>query len=155
LGRSLTISGISATLSITEDSTDSYGFGESGTESITTGGAAAPGTVGFLWDQMGTDDYVIDQGDQFTNTVTEGSLTYHWVTDTYLFNLTDTVSSSWHDDGADVLTDGDSVTGETDNGTWSDLNSVTFEVDEMTASVGSQTQSYVRGQGNRGEIRDS
>ena len=111
LGRDLTITGISATLSITEDSTDTYGFGESGTESITTGGADAPGTVSFAWTQMGTDDYQINEEN--------GS---------YTLELTDTVSSSWHDDGADLLTDSDSLTGETDSYQWNQLNSVTDNV---------------------------
>ena len=44
LSRNLGVSGISATLTIKETSTDTYGFGESGTETITTGGADAPGT---------------------------------------------------------------------------------------------------------------
>ena len=135
LGRDLTITGISATLSITEDSTDTYGFGESGTESITTGGADAPGTVSFVWNQMGTDSYVIDQGSSYT-----WSNSYHSFLTAYSFDLTDTVSSSWHDAGADLLTNGDSVTGETDNYTWSDLNSVTYGVMETeTTSPGASS----------------
>ena len=126
LNRDLTVSGIAATLSITEDSTDSYGFGESGTESITTGGADAPGSVSFVWDQMGTDSYVISQA---------GILTYIYNgTDytmlDYSLNLTDTISSSWRDDGVDLLTDSDSLTGEIDNYTWSDLNSMAYGVSE-------------------------
>jgi hypothetical protein len=49
LNRNLGITGIAANLTITESSTDSYGFAESGTEDITTGGADEPGTVSFDW----------------------------------------------------------------------------------------------------------
>ena len=68
LSRNLAISGIAATLSIKETSTDTYGFGESGTESITTGGGDAPGSVSFDWNQMGTDDYQIQQGNTISIT---------------------------------------------------------------------------------------
>jgi hypothetical protein len=121
--RNLTISGIGAILSISEDSTDTYGFGESGTETITTGGADAPGTVSFVWNQMGTDDYQIEQGD--------GALPTN-----YVLNFTDTVSSSWHDAGADALTNSDTVTGETDTYTWSQLNSPTDDVVEAETVSG-------------------
>jgi hypothetical protein len=67
LNRNLGVSGIAAILHITESTTDSYGFGESGTETITTGGADEPGCVSFVWNQMGTDNYQIQQG----NTLTE------------------------------------------------------------------------------------
>ena len=117
LNRRLTISGIAAILSITENSTDTYGFGESGTETITTGGADAPGTVSFVWNQMGTDSYSLGWGG---NTSLGG----------FTLNLGDTVSSSWHDVGADELTDGDSLIGETDAYTWNDSQSLVDSVSE-------------------------
>ena len=117
LNRILTVSGIAAILSITENSTDTYGFGESGTETITTGGADAPGTLSFVWNQMGTDYYQINQD----NTLGSSS---------YGLGLTDTVSSSWHDTGADMLTDSDSVTGQTDSFQWHQLNSLTDNLAE-------------------------
>ncbi len=129
LNRNLTVSGIAATLSITENSTDTYGFGESGTESITTGGADAPGTVSFVWNQMGTDDYQINQGNSASYTL-NGTTNTESMTTTYLLNLTDTASSSWHDAGADELTDNDSVVGETDTYQWHQLNSVTDSLNE-------------------------
>jgi len=128
--RNLTISGIAATLSIGDDSTDTYGFGESGTETITTGGADAPGTISFVWNQMGTDDYEIHQGNSESYSVYNGS-----GTSDYVLNLTDTVSSSWHDVGADALTDSASVTGETDSYTWTQLNSVTDNATETAANT--------------------
>jgi hypothetical protein len=122
LKRGLTVSGIAATLSVTENSTDTYGFGESGTESITTGGADAPGTVSFVWNQMGTDSYAINQGNSLSSA-------------SYAMNLTDTVSSSWHDAGADGLTGSDSVTGETDTYQWNELNSVTDNLTDTSVDT--------------------
>ena len=74
---------------------------------------------------MGTDDYQVDQG---------GDAVAYGVTSYYSLDLTDTVSSSWHDVGADALTDADSMTGETDSYTWSDFNSMTDGVSESTIS---------------------
>ena len=125
LGRTLAISGIAATLSIKETSTDTYGFGESGTESITAGGADVPGTVSFDWNQMGTDNYQIQQGNTLSTTAS-GSV---GIT-SYSLNLTDSVSSSWNDTGVDNLTDGDEVVGETDTYSWDDFNSVTNSLTE-------------------------
>ena len=122
LNRDLTITGIAAILSVTENSTDTYGFGESGTETITTGGADAPGTLSFDWDQMGTDDYQIHQGN------TSGSSSYG-------LDLTDTVSSSWQDAGVDALTASDSVTGETDSFLWNQFNSLTDDVAETNGGT--------------------
>ena len=48
--------------------------------------------------------------------------------ESYSLDLTDTVSSSWQDDGTDDLTDNDSLTGETDDYTWGDLHSITYEI---------------------------
>ena len=126
LNRRLTVSGIAAILSITENSTDTYGFGESGTETITTGGADAPGTVSFLWNQMGTDYYQINQANNWTQTsagVPESKI--------YVLGFTHTVSSSWHDSGVDSLSASDVGAGETDTYSWSDLNSVTDSVTEL------------------------
>ena len=64
----------------------------------------------FWLGSSGTDNYGIDQANSSytstTDTVTDQS---------YSLDLTDTVSSSWHDDGTDDLTDNDSLTGETDD----------------------------------------
>ncbi len=123
LSRILTVSGIAAILSITENSTDTYGFGESGTETITTGGADAPGSVAFVWNQMGTDYYQINQANSFTVSST-GVLE----TKSYSLGLTNTVSSSWQDSGVDSLSSSDAAACETDTYTWSDLNSLTDSV---------------------------
>ncbi len=84
-------------MDINDSSTDTYGFGESGTESITTGGADAPGTIGFLWTQMGTDNYQIGQANDLL-TLQDGltlSLSYG-------LSFVDTVSSSWRDAGVQL-----------------------------------------------------
>ncbi len=68
--------------------------------------------MSFVWNQMGTDSYTINQGNSSSPS-------------SYNLNLTDTVSSSWHDAGADALTDSDLVARETDTYTWTDFHSVT------------------------------
>jgi hypothetical protein len=85
--------------------TNTYAFGESGTESFTTGGADLPGSASFDWTQEGTLNYAQDTPESI------------W---------SDTVSSSWHDDGVDQLTDNDSLTGMTDHFTWNEYQSVSF-----------------------------
>ena len=46
----------------------------------------------------------------------------------YSLSLTDTVSSSWQDDGVDSLTDGGSLTGQADSFHWNQFNSLTDSV---------------------------
>ena len=101
--------GIAATLNISESITYSYGFGESGTETITAGGTDQPGCIGFVWNQMGTDNYQIQQGNTIGTSSAGG-----FNTTSYSLNLTDSVSSSWNDTGVDQLTTADEVVGETD-----------------------------------------
>jgi hypothetical protein len=85
LNRKLGVSGIAAILNITESTTDSYGFGESGTETITAGGADEPGCVSFVWNQMGTDNYQIQQGNTIAKTAAGDTNLF-----SYLLNMTDT-----------------------------------------------------------------
>ncbi len=125
VNQSLSISGLDAYLDISDSNTDSYGFGESGTESITTGGADAPGTIGFLWTQMGTDDYQIEQA----NDVSTPSMSYD-------VSLIDTISSSWCDAGVDSLTDDDVLAGETDNWTWDFSHSLCDSATEVLGDAG-------------------
>jgi trimeric autotransporter adhesin len=138
LNRNLGISGISAILGINESSTDTYGFGESGTETITTGGSDVPGTVSFVWTQMGTDNYQIGQANTTGSSSTDG-----YDTTSYSLGMTNTQSSSWKDTGADVLSDDDEVVGETDSYTWAYLNSVTDSLTETeTVSESYPTTAY-------------
>ena len=69
---------------------------------------------------MGTDDYQIKQANAGST-----SAPGEEATSSYSLDLTDSVSSSWHDNGADVLTSSDLLSGETDTYTWNHLNSVT------------------------------
>ncbi len=136
LSRNLAVNGIAAILSIKENSTDTYGFGESGTETITTGGADAPGTVSFLWEQMGTDSYTIQQGNSMSNSYPISASSQ------YLLNLLDTASSSWNDTGIASLTVGETVVGETDTYSWVDRDSVSDGVTEtevVSATLGTGT----------------
>ena len=119
-------------MDVTESSTDTYGFGESGTETITDGGADAPGTLSFDWNQLGTDDYQIGQANSDSSSSGSSS-----TCDSYSLDLTDTVSSSWDDTGADELTDGDTVTGDTDNYTWDQFHSITADLTSIQAVSGS------------------
>ena len=126
----MAVSGISATLNIGEASTEAYGYGESGTATITTGGADSSGSASFDWYQLGTDSY-------FQNQASSTSVTspYNDLTNSSL-NVTDTVSSSWNDDGVDELTDNDSVTGETDHYTWDEFESLTDTASGTVTDVG-------------------
>jgi hypothetical protein len=134
VNRNLGISGIAAVLNVSESSTDTYGFGQSGTETITTGGADAPGTVSFTWVQAGTDNYQINQ----SNSTSLAS---------YTINLTDTISSSWKDTGADSFTSSDVLAGETDTYTWNEFHSLTDSAsdDSHTANSGSTTAADLSG----------
>ena len=62
IGRSLSLTQTVYALDAQESSTDAEGFAESGTESMTEGGGDAPGTVGFDWTQIGTDNYLQTSG---------------------------------------------------------------------------------------------
>ena len=61
---------------------------------------------------MGTDSYVIDQGNSSSSA-------------SYALSMTDTLSSSWHDAGGESLSDGDGVSAVTDNYTWNQFHSLT------------------------------
>ena len=153
LKRSLGVSGIAAILSITENSTDTYGFGESGTETITTGGEDMPGTVGFAWNQMGTDAYNLNQSN--SGTLTGGGIQ---VSTSYNRTLSDTTSSSWGDTGADFLGGEDVLTGETDAYTWNQLTSDSMSVIEtgVTSSPSSSTSEQLSGvRGQFGQTSDN
>ena len=124
INRDLTDSGdVGVTGNESDSSTDTYGFAESGTETITTGGADAPSTVSFVWNQMGTDNYV----DSYVTAspFTIGTMSGSTSDNEY---MTDTVSSSWHDAGVDALTDGDSVTAESNTYTWNNSHSFAGDV---------------------------
>ena len=119
LNRGLTVNGIAAILSVTENSTDTYGFGESGTERSRPA-APAPG----LRLRLEPD------GDGHTRSSRPTPGQHHTpgeeATSSYSLDLTDSIEpSSWHDNGADVLTSSDLLSGETDTYTWDHLNSVT------------------------------
>ena len=127
ISRGLEINGIDdATLNVTDSSTDTDGFGESGTETITTGGGDAPCTLNFDWNQTGTDDYQLGQANSGST-----SAEYGWTWDSYSLDLTDTVSSSWHDTGNDELDDDGSTTQQSDTYSWMDLNSLTDSVTDI------------------------
>ncbi len=143
LSRNLAVNGIAAILDITENSTDTYGFGESGTETITTGGADAPGTVSFLWNQMGTDYYQIHQANSFTSQSSTPTYTSStWAS--YTLNLTATASSSWHDAGADELTEGGAIMGESDTYQWGQLNTLTDNVTDSDSVLSTLSGEPIR-----------
>ncbi|WP_165073864.1 RHS repeat-associated core domain-containing protein [Paludisphaera rhizosphaerae] len=119
LDRVLDLSGVGASFAVAESSGDSYGFGESGTESITTGGVDVPGTISFSWSQEGNDEYEIDR----SNHNSSGG--------TYSYNLTDSVDSSWGDHGVDVYTDGDTLSGRTETYTWDDVHTLDSDVSDL------------------------
>ena len=112
INRSLTIAGIATTLSVKETSTDTDDIGQSGTETITAGGGDAPGSVNFLWTQLGTDSYSITQANSVAST-------------SYALNFADTESASWQDAGVESLTNSDVLTGYNDTYTWNALHSET------------------------------
>jgi len=136
VNRNLAVSGITATLTISETGTDTYGFGDSGTETITTGGADAPGTVSFVWNQMGTDSYALNQANSSTTTSDGASYS-----DSYSLALNDTVSSSWHDAGADFLTGSDTLSGVNDTYNWNDMHSLTDSYEDDYANTGGASSS--------------
>ena len=120
-------------LDVNDQGTNTYGFGESGTESITTGGADSPGSVSFNWTQDATEDYVENEDiPGGTSTITGVG----WISGSETYELTDTVSASWHDEGIDELTDDDSLAAETDDYTWDEYES--FTADEING-----TEAYV------------
>jgi hypothetical protein len=89
------------------DGVNTYGFSQSGSQSITTGGADVPGSASFDW----------------TQEATANDLDYNST-----FYSSNTESASWHDDGTDQLNDNDALTGVTDHFTW-------IEYDSMTGSI--------------------
>ena len=120
-------------LNVQESSTDAEGFAESGTESMTAGGADLPGTASFDWTQMGTDSYL----------QTEAALEN-------VATISDTVSASWSDDGTDSLTAGDSLVAQTDSYDFASVNSEGWgasgtEIDDVgysSTSTGAATVVY-------------
>jgi hypothetical protein len=136
ISRDLTVTNTTTVLDVLETATDTFGFGESGTETFGAGGADEPGSASFDWIQAGTDTYGGDQG--LSDTTSAG---YGPTDRSFTYELTDTVSSSWHDDGIDELGDGDSLTGESDSYAWNDVDSFSYSL------VGGQS-SYVASSGS-------
>ena len=132
ISRDLSITADGDVVDVTDTATDSFGFGESGTETITAGGGAAPGNVSFEWTQIGTDNY---QAEQLVSESTVATSISSYSAET--LGLADTVSYSWADDGVDDLSDNDSVVGESDAYTWAELDSATFGIPAtLTGSYG-------------------
>ena len=107
-------------ISVAEADYNTYGFGESGTETITTGGADVPGSVSFDWVQEGTGDYQLALDEIYSTSNPET-----WSTVTSSDCFTDTVSASWTDAGVDQLTDSGSLAAQTDDYNWEETQSLT------------------------------
>ena len=126
--RDLSVTGIDAILDISDWSTDSDGFGESGSQVIGEDGRDLPGELSFDWDQLGGDDYQINQEGDYEDDGTYGDGDDYSSDNSYSLDLTDTFSASWKDTGIESLGHDDAVAGETDHYTWADLHSITYDV---------------------------
>jgi hypothetical protein len=97
-----------------ETGTDSDSLDKTATETLGANDVIEGGSDGFTWDQMGTDCYSLSQAGETGGTVN------------YDLNPIDSVSSSWHDVGADTMTTGDVLAADSDIYTWTNTHSENF-----------------------------